>query len=120
MQSFCSHGATMASLNQDILRQVRLPDLPLSAEDAVDRVLEQSRCRAGPEPRSGVQQAVPATVKGVMDRFAEVSTDLALKQSHWEGVRPPRVHQKPSASHLVTGQVDVSELDLDALVEGAA
>ncbi len=27
MQRFCSHGATMASLNQDILRQIVLPDL---------------------------------------------------------------------------------------------
>ena len=39
MQAFCSHGATMASLNQDILRQIRLPGLPLDAQDAVIEVL---------------------------------------------------------------------------------
>lgn len=39
MQAFCSHGATMASLNQDIVRQIRLPDLPLPAQDAVIDVL---------------------------------------------------------------------------------
>ncbi len=39
MQSFCSHGATMASLNQDILRQVRLPDLDLTTQDHVVRIL---------------------------------------------------------------------------------
>jgi type I restriction enzyme S subunit len=39
MQAFCSHGATMASLNQDILRQIRLPDLPLAGQDAVIEVL---------------------------------------------------------------------------------
>ena len=39
MQAFCSHGATMASLNQEILRQICLPDLPLQAQDAVIAVL---------------------------------------------------------------------------------
>lgn len=39
MQSYCSHGATMASLNQDILRQIRLPDLSIDAQDAVIEVL---------------------------------------------------------------------------------
>lgn len=40
MKSYCSHGATMASLNQEILRQVRLPDLPLAAQDSVVSVLQ--------------------------------------------------------------------------------
>jgi len=40
MKSYCSHGATMASLNQEILRQVRLPDLPLAAQDSVISVLQ--------------------------------------------------------------------------------
>jgi type I restriction enzyme S subunit len=39
MQSYCSHGATMASLNQDILRQIELPVPPLEAQDAAIRVL---------------------------------------------------------------------------------
>ncbi len=53
MQSFCSHGATMASLNQDIVRQIRLPDLSLHAQDAVievlgslDDLIENNRRRA--------------------------------------------------------------------------
>lgn len=52
MKSFCSHGATMASLNQDILRQVRLPDIPLPNQDAIvsvlralDDLIENSRRR---------------------------------------------------------------------------
>lgn len=40
MQSFCSHGATMASLNQEILRQIVLPDLDLRAQDQVVEVLQ--------------------------------------------------------------------------------
>lgn len=40
MKSYCSHGATMASLNQEILRQVRLPDLPLTTQDSVVSVLQ--------------------------------------------------------------------------------
>jgi type I restriction enzyme S subunit len=39
MQSFCSHGATMASLNQEILRQVAIPDLDLASQDRVIDVL---------------------------------------------------------------------------------
>lgn len=39
MQAYCSHGATMASLNQGILRQIRLPDLSLHTQDAVIEVL---------------------------------------------------------------------------------
>jgi type I restriction enzyme S subunit len=40
MRSYCSHGATMASLNQEIVRQIELPDLDLAAQDAVIRVLQ--------------------------------------------------------------------------------
>lgn len=39
MHSFCSHGATMASLNQDILRQIVLPDLDLRSQESVIEVL---------------------------------------------------------------------------------
>jgi type I restriction enzyme S subunit len=40
MQSYCSHGATMASLNQNILRQIPLPDLDLATQDAVAQILQ--------------------------------------------------------------------------------
>lgn len=40
MQRYCSHGATMASLNQDILRQIKLPDLDLRSQDGVIAVLQ--------------------------------------------------------------------------------
>ncbi len=40
MQSFCSHGATMASLNQDILRQVPLPDLDRAQQDLAITILQ--------------------------------------------------------------------------------
>lgn len=39
MRSFCSHGATMASLNQDILRQIVLPDLDLRSQEGVIEIL---------------------------------------------------------------------------------
>ena len=40
MQSYCSHGATMASLNQEILRQIEFPELGLPEQAAVVRVLQ--------------------------------------------------------------------------------
>ncbi len=53
MRAYCSHGATMPSLNQDILRKIRLPDLSLHAQDAVikslasiDDLIENNRRRA--------------------------------------------------------------------------
>jgi type I restriction enzyme, S subunit len=39
MQNQCSHGATMASLNQEIVRRIQLPVLPLSAQMRVIEVL---------------------------------------------------------------------------------
>lgn len=40
MQRYCSHGSTMASLNQDILRLIEFPDLDRSAQQRVVDVLE--------------------------------------------------------------------------------
>lgn len=40
MQSFCSHGATMASLNQDILRKLPLPDVDRAEQDLAIAVLQ--------------------------------------------------------------------------------
>jgi type I restriction enzyme S subunit len=40
MKAFCSHGATMASLNQEILRQVPLPDLAREQQDLAVAVLQ--------------------------------------------------------------------------------
>lgn len=40
MKGFCAHGVTMASLNQDILRQVVLPDLTLHEQDRAISVLK--------------------------------------------------------------------------------
>ncbi|WP_206051817.1 restriction endonuclease subunit S [Nocardioides ferulae] len=40
MQSFCSHGATMASLNQNIVRQIPLPDLDKAQQELAIAVLQ--------------------------------------------------------------------------------
>ena len=40
MQAFCSHGATMASLNQDIVRKIPLPDISQAAQDFAVSVLQ--------------------------------------------------------------------------------
>lgn len=40
MQSFCSHGATMASLNQDIVRQIPLPEIDASYQEFAVAVLQ--------------------------------------------------------------------------------
>ncbi|CAN3126307.1 restriction endonuclease subunit S [Mycobacterium sp. smrl_JER01] len=40
MQSFCSHGATMASLNQDIVRQIPLPEIDASHQELAVEVLQ--------------------------------------------------------------------------------
>lgn len=40
MQAFCSHGATMASLNQAIVRQIPLPDLDTVRQQAAIGVLQ--------------------------------------------------------------------------------
>lgn len=52
MQAFCAHGATMASLNQDIVRQIPLPDLDKAHQDLavvvlqnIDELLENNRRR---------------------------------------------------------------------------
>lgn len=39
MKRHCSHGATMASLNQDILRLIDIPPLPRASQDRVAEVL---------------------------------------------------------------------------------
>lgn len=40
MQSFCSHGATMASLNQDIVRQIPLPEIDPDHQELAVAVLQ--------------------------------------------------------------------------------
>lgn len=52
MQAFCSHGATMASLNQDIVRQIPLPDIDASLQalavailQSIDDLIENNRRR---------------------------------------------------------------------------
>ncbi len=40
MQAFCSHGATMASLNQDIVRQIPLPEIDQASQDLAVAVLQ--------------------------------------------------------------------------------
>jgi len=40
MQAFCSHGATMASLNQAIVRQIPLPEIGRAAQDLAVAVLQ--------------------------------------------------------------------------------
>jgi len=40
MQAFCSHGATMASLNQDIVRQIPLPDIDSAHQELAVAVLQ--------------------------------------------------------------------------------
>lgn len=40
MQAFCSHGATMASLNQDIVRQIPLPEVDQAGQDLAVAVLQ--------------------------------------------------------------------------------
>jgi type I restriction enzyme, S subunit len=52
MQNQCSHGATMASLNQDIVRRIELPDLPVEKQHqvvgvlgAIDDLVENNRRR---------------------------------------------------------------------------
>jgi len=40
MQSFCSHGATMASLNQDIVRQIPLPEIDTDHQELAVAVLQ--------------------------------------------------------------------------------
>ncbi|MDP7723059.1 restriction endonuclease subunit S [Mycobacterium sp. TY814] len=53
MHSFCSHGATMASLNQDIVRQIPLPEIDASYQEFavavlqnIDDLIENNRRRA--------------------------------------------------------------------------
>jgi type I restriction enzyme S subunit len=52
MQAFCSHGATMASLNQAIVRQIPLPDLDSAHQElavavlqSIDNLIENNRRR---------------------------------------------------------------------------
>lgn len=52
IQAFCSHGATMASLNQDIVRQIPLPQIDQARQDLavavlqnIDDLIENSRRR---------------------------------------------------------------------------
>ena len=40
MQAFCSHGATMASLNQGIVRQIPLPEIDQAGQDLAVAVLQ--------------------------------------------------------------------------------
>ncbi|KRF19384.1 hypothetical protein ASG90_20425 [Nocardioides sp. Soil797] len=40
MRAFCSHGATMASLNQDIVRQIPLPEVDRATQDFAAAVLQ--------------------------------------------------------------------------------
>lgn len=40
MQAFCSHGATMASLNQDIVRQIPLPEIDAAHQNLAVAILQ--------------------------------------------------------------------------------
>lgn len=126
MQAFCSHGATMASLNQAIVRQIRLPDIDTKHQKAaievlqtIDDVIANNRRRV-----EVLEKAARAIYREWFVRFRFpghenvelVDSDLGAIPDGWEIVSSsvalsvnPRVKADKHVDHPFFGMADLDE-----------
>ena len=127
MQAFCSHGSTMASLNQDIVRQIRLPDVDSAQQMAaigilqsIDDVIANNRRRVGV-----LEEIARAVYREWFVRFRFpghenvelVDSELGPTPDGWSRTALQRIAKVNATNRTPSAEEVIRYLDISALGE---